>query len=78
MKLKVFTQTNCRYCPQVVNYLKDKGVEFEKINLTINPEENKYDLMSTPAIVLLDENDDVIVTYAGTNLNEIDIIISQL
>lgn len=38
-KVKVFTTVTCPYCHALKNYLKEKKVNFEEVNLNEHPEE---------------------------------------
>ena len=38
MKITVYTTSVCPYCHQLTAYLKEKGVQFEEINLSEHPE----------------------------------------
>jgi glutaredoxin len=42
--IKVYSMKNCKYCEQAKDYLKEKGVPFEEINLSDkkNSEARKY------------------------------------
>ena len=37
-KVKIFTTTTCPYCHALMDYLKQKKVEFEEVNLDKHPE----------------------------------------
>ena len=38
-KVKIFTTTTCAYCHALKNYLTEKKVKFEEVNLDNHPEE---------------------------------------
>lgn len=38
-KVKIYTTSTCPYCFMAKDYLKEKGVEFEEVDLTEDPEE---------------------------------------
>lgn len=79
MKLLVLTQDNCRYCDMVKNYLVSKNVIFDVINLSTHPEyQDKYDVMGTPTILLMDGEEVVAKTYGFFNPETLDTFIDQL
>jgi thioredoxin 1 len=78
MNLLVLTQNNCPYCDRVKQFLKDKQVEYDTINMSDQPEyQEKYDVMGAPTILLLDE-DEVITKTTGFNPGVLETLIEQL
>lgn len=41
-KIQVYTKNMCGYCTQAKNYLTNKGIEFETINIEENPEAREF------------------------------------
>jgi len=42
MKIQVYTKNMCGYCTQAKNYLTNKGIEFETINIEEKPEAREF------------------------------------
>jgi glutaredoxin len=42
MKIQVYTKNMCSYCTQAKNYLTNKGIEFETINIEEKPEAREF------------------------------------
>lgn len=79
MKLIKLFQPNCTPCEYVENYLQNKDVVYESINLQENPDvAGKYGIMSAPVTILLDDNGDEVGRSIGFKPAEIDKLISQL
>ncbi|MEO0293039.1 MAG: glutaredoxin family protein [candidate division WOR-3 bacterium] len=38
MNIKVYTASNCPYCIKLKNFLKENGIKFKEINISIYPE----------------------------------------
>lgn len=60
---KLFTSPICVKCPPVKEYIKNisiKGIEYDVTNEDGLNEAQKYNIMSTPSIVLFDNNDNII------------------
>lgn len=36
-KVTVYTTTTCPYCVMLKNFLKDKGIPFEEVNIQLDP-----------------------------------------
>ncbi|TVY09839.1 glutaredoxin family protein [Paenibacillus cremeus] len=54
MKLLKFQQPNCAPCTQVSEYLDNKNIKYEKINVWDDPEQaSNYGIMSVPVVILL-------------------------
>lgn len=78
MRLLVLTQNNCRYCEEVKSFLTDQEIEFETINMSVQPEyQEKYDVMGAPTILLLDD-EEVITKTTGFNPEILNTLIEQL
>lgn len=52
----VYSSTNCHYCAQLKQYLKDQGIAYEERNIDTNPEYAQQlegmGLMSVPVTVI--------------------------
>lgn len=80
-KLKIIKleQPNCSPCKYVSNFLDDKEVEYQAIDVTENPDIGaKYQIMSVPVTILLDEEGNEVQRSKGYNPSELELIISQL
>ncbi len=71
-KVKIITKVPCPYCDRAINFFQSKGIAFEKIDLTNQPEEiirlkNETGWKTVPMIFI---NDQMIGGY--TDLKELD------
>jgi glutaredoxin len=81
MRLIKFEKKNCSKCVFVQNFLDDKGIEAEKIDV-----ENYNDLdfiakyvdMALPVVVLLDDNGELIQRSFDYKPHELEEIVSKL
>lgn len=79
MKLIKLEQPNCNPCKMVTNYLNEKEVNFDSINVMDNPDvASDYGVMSVPVTILLDSNNNEIQRVNGFKPNELDEMVSQL
>ncbi|WP_219192539.1 thioredoxin family protein [Bacillus paralicheniformis] len=79
MKLIKLEQPSCKPCQLVSNYLKEKGIEFEAIDVTQRPEiATEYGVMGVPVTILLDEKGNEVKRSIGFKPNELDTFISKL
>jgi glutaredoxin len=81
MKLIKFEKHNCPKCVMVQNFLDDKGIEVEKINVENHDDLDfisKYVDMSLPVVVLLDDNEGLVKKSVGFEPSELEEIIEQL
>ncbi|HER24173.1 MAG TPA: hypothetical protein ENO17_03865 [Candidatus Atribacteria bacterium] len=70
MKIKIFWQNNCPHCPQAkkIGGQLEKEAEVQYFDVdTVDGlgEASFYDIVSTPSIVLLDQNDHEIKIWRG-------------
>ena len=47
VKIEVYTTNTCPYCHMAKEYLRQKGVSFEDINLSANPQKAQYMMSNT-------------------------------
>lgn len=71
MKIKVYSTPQCPWCRKVKEYLKDKGVEFENINVAENHEKaqemvEKSGQMGVPVI---DINGKIVLGFDKDNID---------
>lgn len=79
MKLLKLEQPNCRNCGIVGQFLSNQGVEFETVDVSKNPDMAvKYDIMSTPVVILLDESGEEVERSAGFNPGQLEEMINKL
>lgn len=81
IKLKIIKleQPNCTPCKYVSNFLDDKNVKYEAIDVTENPDvAADFSVMGVPVTILLDENNVEVSRSVGYKPNELEAIISQL
>ena len=78
-KLLKLHSPNCIPCKILTNYLVDKEVAFDDVDISVNSEAiEKYSLSSVPVLILLDENDQEIDRVSGLNPEATARLISQL
>ncbi len=75
-KVKVFSTPTCPYCDQLKDYLKEKKVEFEEVDLSKKPDEaeklvKKTGQMGVPATIITDGDDEeAIVGFDVEKINK--------
>ena len=60
---KFFTSQICRNCPPVKDYVRNLAIPGEEVDVTSDlglDSARKYDVLSTPTVILFDKNDQVI------------------
>jgi glutaredoxin len=81
MRLIKFEKKNCSKCVFVQNFLDEKGVQVEKIDVeNYNDLDfiSKYVDFSLPVVVLLDENNELVQKTFDYKPDELEEIISKL
>lgn len=87
MELLVVSQTTCKPCVLVKNYLNEQEVEYKVFNITneesveiqgVEYTASELSIMSTPITILFDEDGEEISRVAGANESSLDVLISQL
>ncbi|OJT57637.1 thioredoxin family protein [Bacillus licheniformis] len=79
MKLIKLEQPSCTPCQLVSNYLKEKGIEFEVIDVTQRPEiAAEYGVMGVPVTILLDDRGNEAKRSIGFKANELDELIFKI
>lgn len=77
-KIIKFSRPSCVPCTMVANYINDKGIEVEEVNVYEDAETaNKYGIQSVPVLMLLN-GEDVEELVMGYNPDQIDELISKL
>ncbi|MED4883059.1 thioredoxin family protein [Bacillus smithii] len=78
-KILKLEKYNCPTCVKVSNYLNDKGVTFEAVNVEDNPEiAAQYGVMGVPVTIILDDDGNEIQRSVGFKVEELEEIISKL
>ena len=71
---KFFYTNKCINCPPVKEHIKNISIKGENIDASLELgllEAKKYDVMTTPAVILFDENDNIIfVAHSKADLEE--------
>lgn len=84
MKLKIFTKVDCPNCPAVKKIgkkLEEKGAKIEWHDLDEEEglsEAVYFDVLSTPALILMDENDNEVKAWRGGDLPTVELLQSEL
>lgn len=81
-KLIKLGKPGCTPCTQLDNHLNDLGVEFESVNILENIDVAvKYGVMSTPVLILEDDNGnelDRVMGFNPSNKEPVNELVSQL
>jgi glutaredoxin len=81
MKLVKFEKNHCPKCTMVQNFLDDKGIKPEKIDVENSDDLDfisKYVDMALPVVVLLDDNGELIQKSVGFEPAVLEEIVSKL
>jgi glutaredoxin len=81
VRLVKFEKKACSKCISVQNFLDDKGIKPEKIDVENYDDLDfiaKYVEMALPVVVLLDENDQLVQKSVGFEPAELEEIVSKL
>lgn len=75
----VLSQPNCRPCGFVKNWLNNNDVKYEEINVQEKGEYiEKYNIMSTPVVLLMDDSGNEVERVSGFNPSQLEEMIEQL
>ncbi len=83
MKLKIFIKTDCPNCPaakEVGKQLESKGANIEWFDLDNEDglsEAAYFDVLSTPSLIVIDEDDNEVKAWRG-DMPEIEILQKEL
>lgn len=78
-KLLKLYQLSCPPCQMVTQFLESQNVEHESVNVRENPDvAMKYNVMSTPVAILLDDEGNEIQRSVGFKPHELEKMISKL
>jgi thioredoxin 1 len=79
MKLLKLYQPDCPPCIAVENFLQDQGVEYQSVNVQEEPEAAmEFGVMSTPVIILFDDEGKEVQRSRGFNGAELEEMVSKL
>lgn len=82
MKLLKLSKPNCLPCVHLSNHLDECGVEYEDVNLLVNPEvAMEYGVMSNPVLILLDDEGKEVDRVLGFSLEDttkVDLLLTKL
>ena len=79
MRILKLEQPGCPPCKFVSNFLNDKGVEFEVVDVTEQPEvASEYGVMGVPVTILLDEEGKEVQRSVGFNPEQLENIVAKL
>lgn len=78
-KLIKLEQPGCSPCISVSEFLDQEGVDYQKIDVTKEPEVAvKYGIMGVPWVFLLDDEGNVVGKSRGYNRPELEELIAKL
>lgn len=75
-RLLKFKKPGCSPCVMVNNYLNDKGIETEELDVFESPEAAQFGISSVPTLILV-EDGEIIDRVVGFNPDAIDELLSQ-
>ena len=79
MRILKLEQPGCTPCTFVSNFLNEKGVEFEVVDVTEQPEvASEYGVMGVPVTILLDEEGKEVQRSVGFNPEQLENIVAKL
>lgn len=79
MKLIKLERPNCRGCRELTNFLNDREVQYESVNIMEKPEVAlQYGVMSVPVLILADDNDNAIDMVIGFNQPAVEELIKKM
>lgn len=71
-EIKIFTSSTCPYCTSVKEYFKEKGIDYEELNVSSDPEARKelmsQGFMGVPVIII---DGEAMVGFDKEKLDEI-------
>lgn len=77
-KLIKFSKKSCTPCKMVENYLHEKGVNYEEVDVFDRVDlASQYGISGVPVLLLLEE-DSIVDKVVGFNPDEIDLLLSKL
>lgn len=78
MRLIKFEQPNCGACRYLEQFLNAKGVKTDTIDVSAKPDViEKYGIMSTPTLILLDDNGKEVDRVAGFNPSAVEELLQK-
>lgn len=73
-----FSRPSCVPCQMMSNYLNDKGVTYEEVNVYEDAETaNRFNIQSVPVLILLNGEEIEEISF-GYNPDEIDQLLNKL
>ena len=72
MNIIVYSTTTCPYCNMAKAYLKEKGVEFEEIDVSVNQEKGQEMIKKSgqQGVPVLDINGTIIIGFNKAKIDE--------
>ncbi len=72
MSVIVYSTQTCPYCNMAKSYLKEKGVEFEDIDVSVNQEKAKemIEKSGQQGVPVLDVNGTIIIGFDKAKIDE--------
>lgn len=78
-RLLKISKNGCVPCQVLSNYLNDKGVIYEELNVSTIPELiETYDITGVPVLILIDDNDQEIDRVVGFNPDAVDELLAKM
>ncbi len=72
-KVKIYSTPTCPYCVTLKEYLKDKGVEFEDLNVAVDLQARKemVDKSGQMGVPVVDIDGEIIIGFDKEKINKI-------
>ena len=79
MKLIKLERPNCRGCGELTNFLNNRGVQYESINIMEKPEVAlQYGVMGVPVLILADDSGNAIDMAIGFNQPAVEKLLEKM
>ncbi|MBU3922759.1 glutathione S-transferase N-terminal domain-containing protein [Patescibacteria group bacterium] len=73
MKVRVFSTPTCPFCVTLVEYLKEKGVEFEYIDVSVNEQAQKemIDKSGQMGVPVTEIDGEIVIGFDQDKINKL-------
>ncbi|MFH1308404.1 MAG: glutaredoxin domain-containing protein [Patescibacteria group bacterium] len=73
MKVRVFSTSTCPFCVTLAEYLKEKGVEFEYIDVSVNEQAQKemIDKSGQMSVPVIEIDGEIVIGFDQDKINKL-------
>ncbi|MBU2564437.1 glutathione S-transferase N-terminal domain-containing protein [Patescibacteria group bacterium] len=73
MKVRVFSTPTCPFCVTLAEYLKEKGVEFEYIDVSVNEQAQKemIDKSGQMSVPVIEIDGEIVIGFDQDKINKL-------